>query len=356
MNETGIAAQVLCCPDCGADLSAALRCQQCGRSLTPGEGGIIGALPAAMAAECAAKSELQRIIDAAAPEGRAGKIVLYEKAFHDEQAAYYDKLFADPLPLRQYYKRLVDRDVYGLVRGREIVVDLCCGTGKSSLPLIERGVPVVGMDVSREMLRIYKRKCEEKGYRNVTLIQADASRPPLRRGSCGAIIMIGGLHHIPERAACVQRCWDALTSKGILIFHEPLKTGSSSKLGAAAENLYALTDPGRVWKALKRRIGWNPEKKAQELPAACGPDFTPYERPFTSSQELVDLMPGQAEALALRSQGVLSFREFAPYLQGRSGVPLAAFIVRLDEWLAKRSRARGCGDALFAVFRKTAID
>src|ERR1035437_3725885 len=250
VDKKAVVARILCCPDCESELSSTLKCPSCSRSFMPQEDGIISALPARMEAVSQNKDSIKKVIDTSGPGQHGETIVLYEKAFHDEQAAYYDKLFANPLPLSEYYKRLVRHQIYSYIRRQQqrCVVDLCCGTGKSSMALVERGLLVVGLDVSREMLRVYRQKCKENA--NLILIHADASHPPLRKGSCDAITMIGGLHHIQERAECVASCCDALAANGLFILHEPLQTGKTSKIAVLLENFYALTDPGRVWAAV----------------------------------------------------------------------------------------------------------
>ncbi len=340
-----LARQVLCCPDCQAELDGTLSCSSCRRSLKPQADGIISALPTAMIGGDLTKDQIQAVINATEPD--AGTVVLFERAFHDEQATYYDKVFADPLPLREYYKRLVRRQIYSYVHQQPFVVDLCCGTGKSSLPLVERGIWVIGVDVSREMLRTYRRKAS--GYDNLILVHADASHPPLCPNSCGAITMIGGLHHIPDQCGSVRHCCRSLAPGGLLILHEPLKTGTSSRLAALLEDFYAMTNPSRVWKAVKRRFGI---KLASPPQAPTPSDFTPYERPFTSSTELMNMLPPEMRLVVLRSQGSLSFREFSPYLHGKIGIPFAKLIVTLDNVLSKRSGAPWSGDALFAVLEK----
>ncbi len=148
MDKTSLSWRILLCPDCQAELDAALSCPSCGRSMAPEEDGIISALPKQMKAVDRSKDQIQAEIDATGAD--AEKVVQFERAFHDEQASYYDKVFADPLPLREYYKRMVRRQIYSYVQQQPFVVDLCCGTGKGSMPLVERGIQVVGIDVSRE--------------------------------------------------------------------------------------------------------------------------------------------------------------------------------------------------------------
>lgn len=351
MNNMSLAARIFVCPDCGGDLDGSLQCVSCGRSLAPQSDGIISALPASLSVPPQDKSRLQREIDTIGPATQGEKIVLFERAFHDEQASYYDKLFADPLPLAAYYRRLVNRDIYSFVRGRKVVVDLCCGTGKSSIGLLERGFFVVAIDVSREMLRVYAAKCKAKGHSNILLAHADASHPPLRSASCEAILLIGGLHHIPAQEACIARCADALVKGGVLIVHEPLKTGQRTKPAVLIENLYALMNPGRVWKAVARRLGGGKKGRPAEHPPAAEVDFTPYEKPFGSAEELISLMPPGMRRMEVRSQGVISFHPFPAYLQRRGASPLASGVVALDSLLARRI-GRWPGDALFGVFSR----
>jgi SAM-dependent methyltransferase len=340
-------AQILCCPDCAAAVTPALRCPRCGRSFGPAEDGIVDALSRELRPAPADKEALRTVIERSGERDRQEGVVRYEQAFHDEQASYYDCLFASPLPLRTYYDRLVRRQVYGFVRRAPFVVDLCCGTGKSSQPLIDCGVTVVGIDVSREMLKVYRRK--RPSLRNPVLIQADASRPPLQPNSCAAIVMIGGLHHIPDRAGSLRACHDAIREGGLLILHEPLKTGRTHRLSHMLENLYAAADPVRVGRALARRVGLRGEARPAGEPPA---DFTPYERPFTSLAELRRELPDGLQVIAMASQANLSFKEFPSWLQSRLVAFPGWLVVRLDESIRQTRSDNASGDAVFAVLSK----
>jgi ubiquinone/menaquinone biosynthesis C-methylase UbiE len=340
--------RVLSCPDCSVELNADLSCGKCGRSFVAQSDGVISALPKGLEELRQSKEEIQDSIDS----GRSGtdSVAMYERAFHDEQAAYYDRLFADPQPVRSYYKWLVRNAISAQVRNCEFIVDLCCGTGKSSIPLAEAGLPVVAVDVSREMLRAYKRKCAQRGLSNVVFIHADASLPPLRPNSCPAITMIGGLHHIHEQAACVNVCGSALQPGGVLVLHEPLKSGCTSSLARMLSTVYTYMDLPRVWRAVRRRLGANPAPAPAANETLC--DFTPYEKPFSSARELNALMPDYLSVVVLRSQGSLSFRELPPMLQNSAGSLIAAVIVRIDAWLSSREQNNWSGDAIFGAWKK----
>jgi ubiquinone/menaquinone biosynthesis C-methylase UbiE len=268
-------------------------------------------------------------------------VVAFEQAFHDEQAPYYDALHTDREPLRTYCRVLID-DIHRLTHGAEYVVDLCAGTGKSSLPLLERGVRVIAIDVSAEMLRIYRRKAAQ--YPKLTLIHADATHPPLDANTCPAILMIGGLHHIPDRQLAVANACRALRRGGLLIIHEPVITGRSHWLVPALRNLDALTDLPRVARALRRRMG-----RLREIESTPDDrlDFTPFERAFTSPEQLTALIPRDMRILDLRSRMILSDCEVGRHLR-----PLASLIVAVDNWLSRSGRAGWSGNAIWGVFQK----
>jgi len=135
--------------------------------------------------------------------------------------------------------------------------------------------------------------------------------------------------------------------------HEPLKTGRTSRLTMLLENLYALADFKRLSKAIRRRLGLRQKTNMRALKELAVPPFTPFERPFTSPEELVALMPREMETIVLRSQGLLSFQEFPPRLSGTTGVALALLIVALDDWLSKNEHPNWSGDAIFAVCKKS---
>lgn len=263
----------------------------------------------------------------------------FEQAFHDEQAAYYDELLADPEPIRTYFDRL-NAEIFDLVKEAPFVVDLCAGTGKSSLPLLERGVPVVAVDVSGQMLQVYKQKAA--GLSGLMTVQADATQPPLETESCLAILMIGGLHHIPDQKVAVLNACRALKPGGLLIIHEPIIMGRTHWLLPLLRNVDGLTNVPRLVRSILRRL----HLLDQPISARANPTFTPYERPFQSADQLMDLLPPTMHVMELRSRMMLS-----DYTMGRHLRWTAPLIVALDNWVS-RYRDDRTGNAIWGVFRK----
>jgi len=101
---------------------------------------------------------------------------------------------------------------------RRICCDLACGTGN----LLEKEVfwfeQVVGLDLSREMLKI----CKAKGLgEKVHFLLADAENLPFRDDVFDIVTMHAALHHIPSPSTCFKEIFRVLPEEGIMyIDHE----------------------------------------------------------------------------------------------------------------------------------------
>ncbi len=99
-------------------------------------------------------------------------------------------------------------------------VDLACGTGSVTALLAQRGVPVIGVDLSEEMLTQAAQKTQELTPRPVFLHQ-DLAKLYLPRGVDLAVCALDSLDYITEPmdcAAAIGRVYRALNPGGIFIF------------------------------------------------------------------------------------------------------------------------------------------
>jgi SAM-dependent methyltransferase len=71
--------------------------------------------------------------------------------------------------------------------GDMLVLDLCCGSGRHSHPLARRGLRVVGLDYSEQLLSI-ARKTQYPGEPWPVFIRADARVLPFRKGVFDAVL------------------------------------------------------------------------------------------------------------------------------------------------------------------------
>jgi len=346
---------ILVCPDCRGELKQVQRsplrlaCATCERTCDENADGIVEMLPAWMVNAQRAKDEIEAEASRSSGTERSQRVVEFESAFHDEQAQCYDGLFTSPEPLRTYYQRLIDRQVSEEVENASFVVDLCCGTGKSSLPLVKSGKPVIGIDVSMEMLKLFAKKCRELGKGSVLLLHADASHPPLRSESCEAIMFIGGLHHIPDQTSCVHHISGLLKNEGKFLIHEPLSTHRKGFANRLIENCYALLDAKRILRAIRRRIEKLNHESATTSPVE---PFTPFEKPFNSLTEVHGLLNTNLDLVVLRGQALMSLREFPAAIKGVPSRLLSRVVVSFDAWVSNLGWTEWRGSAVFAVAKR----
>lgn len=110
----------------------------------------------------------------------------------DRAAAYYDETrVTDDGSLRTILDLLAEE-----VCGRGPVLELGVGTGQLALPLAARGAPVIGLDLSPEMMAVLRDKAGDAP--RLPLVQSDATRLPVADGSLGGAYARWVLHLIPD--------------------------------------------------------------------------------------------------------------------------------------------------------------
>jgi SAM-dependent methyltransferase len=142
-------------------------------------------------------------------------------------ADVYDQLVSWA-PYEKWVKKLEQRmRRYGLGPG-DWVLDAACGTGLSTLPWLQRGYRVVGVDRSGPMLRCAETRCREAGYEVQFLQQPLGSIRPGRKFPA-AVCMHSGLDYILEDAqlaAAFANLRQCLRIGGLLGFDKCLDTPS----------------------------------------------------------------------------------------------------------------------------------
>ncbi len=126
---------------------------------------------------------------------------------------YDDSRHLPPAILEEAYRRL---EAQSLLNRGDKILDLGCGTGQLSLPLIERGYRVTGVDFAREMLERFRVKVHQEQW--VTLVQADARRLPLPTHGFDIAVSSKLLMHVPRWDLAVAEIVRVIKSGGIF-FH-----------------------------------------------------------------------------------------------------------------------------------------
>ena len=108
----------------------------------------------------------------------------------------------------------------------EVLLDLCCGTAEMSLKAVERGSPhgmVVGVDISRPMLRIARSKIEQR-QGAISLLQGETTALPFADGVVDRVMVGFGLRNItrlPETLREVNRVLKTGGKLMVLEFSSP---------------------------------------------------------------------------------------------------------------------------------------
>lgn len=137
---------------------------------------------------------------------------------YKELAASYDRLTndVDYAAVVDFYQKILDRE--GL-RPRTCV-DLACGTGSVSLLLAQKGMEVIGVDMSEDMLTVaFDKVCDME--RPPRFICQKLQELRLPRGMDLAVCALDSLDYITEPADCakaIRRVYKVLNPGGIFIF------------------------------------------------------------------------------------------------------------------------------------------
>lgn len=124
-------------------------------------------------------------------------------------------------PHTQEYQEYLDDALRGVLREQSLgtVGELCCGAGEVGRLLGGRVDKLVGIDVSMNMLREARRKPEHAAF---LFAQGDATNLPIHDRSFDSVVMLGGIHHVPDRMKLFAEIFRVLKPGGHFYFREPV--------------------------------------------------------------------------------------------------------------------------------------
>jgi len=126
--------------------------------------------------------------------------------------------FGHVADLYDYYTN-VDFDIgffKMLCKGRKNILELMCGTGRISIPLIDEGIPLTCVDYSEEMLDVFRKKIN--GSQNVKIVCQDICELSLEQQFDLIIIPSNSISEIldrEKRRLAIRRIHEHLTDDGI---------------------------------------------------------------------------------------------------------------------------------------------
>lgn len=109
------------------------------------------------------------------------------------------------------------------LKGNELLADLCCGTGKSTIACLNNlpNGTVIGIDNSAGMLQAARKKlalyCKKS---KVRFLQQDVMNLTMDDVSPDAIFMAYGIRNMPDYERCIENLYRILKPGGKICFHE----------------------------------------------------------------------------------------------------------------------------------------
>ena len=128
----------------------------------------------------------------------------------DRAASYYDKTRTVDPDADQKIRALLRNEI-----GGRDCLEIGVGTGRVALPLHASGVPVVGLDLSEQMLATLVSNAG--GSSPIPLVRGDASRLPFRDHSFGAALASWVLHLISAWDSVVTELARAVRPGGVIL-------------------------------------------------------------------------------------------------------------------------------------------
>jgi ubiquinone/menaquinone biosynthesis C-methylase UbiE len=150
-----------------------------------------------------------KLIDMATAE--AYRKIINVKESYEQIATGYNRVRAQP------WKECVN--FIKNLNACSLLLDLGCGNGRHTVASVSQGYETVGVDFSKNMLRIAKNKLKSTNA-SVDMyhfVLADVSHLPFKDDSFDAILYIATLHNLPTRSFRVKSLYEigrVLKSKG----------------------------------------------------------------------------------------------------------------------------------------------
>ena len=179
-------------------------------------------------------SEIRRV-------DKVKEIKVKEISLRDNLAEEYDAQISD-------YQHKVEINTVikkSYPQKREYILDLGCGTGRITYKLIELGCKVVGVDFSKESLKVCEQRCSVlNNNNNLYLIRADVCNLPLKDYRFDKCVSAEVFEQIPtekERLKMLREVKRVLKSNGKLVlttYNYSLRKIIGRKRETHSKNLY----------------------------------------------------------------------------------------------------------------------
>lgn len=184
-----------------------------------------------------------------------------QKTYYDQSAEEYGESFQQGNP---YFEFVNSRYLSAIDPGpSQKVLEYGTSGGRFTIPLLERGCRVTGVDISPSALSYFEESvAQHPRRRDLRLVVDDVcSLAKLEETGFDAVVGAHILHHVPDMEGAVSRAFDRLRPRGKAVFLEP---NPWNPLWYAQFTF----DPTRSWRVEKGFLRVWPSQVSRALSAA----------------------------------------------------------------------------------------
>lgn len=157
--------------------------------------------------------------------GSAHKNTLTQVKFFSEHTEMYESEVVHSRFYEAFDEVTVGRWIARTITPGTRVVEVGCGTGRQTLPLVRAGAKVVAVDLSENMLRLARRKVRaERPEAQADFVAATAENLPLRDEAFDAAVIFGSLHHFTDPRTALLQIASAMKPGAHFYLMEPHKS------------------------------------------------------------------------------------------------------------------------------------
>lgn len=120
----------------------------------------------------------------------------------------------------EYSFHLLNKSILGKQQA-VTVLDYGCGAGENLIPIAKKGVDVIGLDISPELIELARKRAEAYDVR-ARFVIGSAYDTGLPSKSIDIVFAIAILHHLDLEAARTELC-RILKPNGVVIIQEPVR-------------------------------------------------------------------------------------------------------------------------------------
>lgn len=111
----------------------------------------------------------------------------------------YDEIYYEQGLMQKLMKKRLDEIIAKVEPKKgESILEIGPGSGAYTLALLQKGAKVTAIDISEDMIKVCKKKVEDRGFK-VEFHQGNILNIPIRDETMDKAIAIGIMTHLPER-------------------------------------------------------------------------------------------------------------------------------------------------------------